>query len=322
MIGLRIESRRQPPWMAGLLLAAGLLLVIVALGRGEAAWAIGAALPGALAVALAWAREPAFAMRLTETGLEVEDPPVSVPYERMEGLWGQGRPRDPGRPWRKSFAIQVAHDRGVLRIPRRLNVPSDEVYRFLATRFSPGGSRDVNPLLAEYLEHQVATFGAECVWTYRAAQHRAARPLGRRGWAAGLAVVLAGLVWIIAGALRPKEAGWIGAGVACLLFGLLASLLAIAQNLRAAPVIRGWRQASLVIGPEGLAMVQGDVAGEIRWHELRGVRLDDSPRRFQLSSCAVPQGIILEVEGARIVIADLYDRPLHVIFEQIRANRP
>jgi len=81
--------------------------------------------------------------------------------------------------------------------------------------------------------------------------------------------------------------------------------------------IRNWHQASLVICPVGLAMVQGDMEGELRWNEVLNVELRSRAQGFHLTSETTRPGIVLSVEGARIVIADIYDRPLQDVYENI-----
>jgi hypothetical protein len=69
----------------------------------------------------------------------------------------------------------------------------------------------------------------------------------------------------------------------------------------------------------GLALIQGDLRGELRWDELRDIRF--RPGGGSISSVSGEgnlRGIHLIVEGATIVIVDLYDRPLSLIYQQLR----
>ena len=83
--------------------------------------------------------------------------------------------------------------------------------------------------------------------------------------------------------------------------------------------IKDWRASSLVLTPVGLAMIQGDLTGELTWDQIRSVKLRLKPRRFQIIGDTTMglQGIILNVEAAVILIADLYDRPIESIHERI-----
>ena len=67
-------------------------------------------------------------------------------------------------------------------------------------------------------------------------------------------------------------------------------------------------------------MVQGDIQGEVRWPELLEIRFNARPRGLNLGNQrAMLPGIRLWVKGAEIVIADIYDRPLCVIYNRILA---
>jgi hypothetical protein len=75
------------------------------------------------------------------------------------------------------------------------------------------------------------------------------------------------------------------------------------------PALRRWRDAGLVISPAGLALVQGNVRGEMRWAELKDLR-------YKTRTSAA--GIVLKFEGAEVGIINIYDRPLYLIYERIR----
>ena len=86
------------------------------------------------------------------------------------------------------------------------------------------------------------------------------------------------------------------------------------------PRIPNWKKSALVISPGGMAMVQGDMTGQLRWDELRDIRFRPKPTFLGLQSAGAGMlGIHLVVAGATIVVLDLYDRPLEMIHEQLRA---
>jgi hypothetical protein len=234
----------------------------------------------------------------------------------MEGLTTKGRSLDPKKPGPRSYPIHVFHEEGVVSIPPRLNVPSDEVFHFLLAQFSPGGSREVNPALRDYLQRQEEAFGPERVWSYRARKLAGKGQGGRRPRAVCLAVALAGLAWFASG-LALGEPAWIGFGILAAVLGGLFFLAFWATSPSLAHHKKHWRQASLVVSPVGLALVQGDMRGEMRWDELRDVQLHGRPRHFRHGAEHTMPGIKLVVEGAAIVIPDIYDRPLPVIHERI-----
>src|SRR5207244_983224 len=62
--------------------------------------------------------------------------------------------------------------------------------------------------------------------------------------------------------------------------------------------------------------------GELRWEEVRSVKVSKSSGGWQFVwwhhevNQSVP-GIVLKVAGATIVIADIYDRPIALIYQNI-----
>jgi hypothetical protein len=112
--------------------------------------------------------------------------------------------------------------------------------------------------------------------------------------------------------------GWLAGGIVSVFLGGWFALLAWLLGNGKPRSIKRWRQASLVISPQGLALVQGDMQGELRWDEVRDVRIRRRDRSsFELSSGTAGPGILLRVEGATVSIADLYDRPLVIIHQNI-----
>jgi len=320
MIGERLESHGNLPWGALLLLAVGFGLVIVGLIYHNNWFVTGAVLPAALAGSL-WflGRERPLAATFREQGLEIESAtePVLVPYASIQNIKAGGRLADPAGFRKSSCAIAVLHEGGLLRVPSHLNFPAHEVYRFLVERVPDTGGRDVNPVLAEYLERQERYFGPETVGTFRAASRRMRS--GRRGYRAlCIGMMLAGAVWAALGIAEfVNPYFWAPAGILFVLFGALLYAFSFVEAIRA---VKNWKNASLVIGPEGMAMIQGDIQGEVRWPEVLEIRFNAKPGGFSLGQPSVMPGILLRVKGANIVIADIYDRPLRVIHNRILAS--
>lgn len=322
MIGQTIESRPRPPLGVIFWLIGAVVLDVLAVVNGNINLAVGSFFPWLVALFLWRLRERALTVRFTETALAVEEPPLEVPYADLQGLLAPRRPINPFKAGPRSYVIGVIHRDGVLHIPDRLNVPSDEVYSFLFGRFSPGGSRDVPKLLTDYLRHKERIYGPERVWSYRARTRLGQGLQPRRLRAFFLALLLSGIIWLIWGSVRREE-GWVAGSVAPLIFGGLFSLLLWLMNRRPGyAAARQWKKSGLVISPDGMALVQNDLVGELRWDELRDVKLSrsNSWQFFQL----VPDwhggtaaNILLKVEGAAIVIADVYDRPLALIYQNI-----
>jgi hypothetical protein len=68
-----------------------------------------------------------------------------------------------------------------------------------------------------------------------------------------------------------------------------------------------------------MALVQGDLQGEMRWDELKTLKFGSgSGGDFQVSNQAGIRGILLGFEGAQVLVHDIYDRPLNLIYGQIK----
>jgi hypothetical protein len=318
MIGEVIESRRAFPW--GVLT----FLVLAALSAGagllsrQYGWVTAAVLPLAVAGALALTHPGSLSFEFTEEGIQRHDRDELIPYAEIVAVIAPGRPGDLDRPVSRPFPIRVVHEHGTLHVPAKINVPSDEVFRFLLDTFPDSGSPRVNPALRDYLDRQVELFGADRVRSYRARAHLGDRPPGR-GVAVSLAGVLAGLVWLAVGVAR-NETGWVVGGIMLAMCGGMLALIFWLTNSRYGRThVKNWQKASLVVSPLGLALVQGDLRGEMRWDELTDLRLGTKPHSFTLDNTAAFRGIRLTFPGAEVVIADIYDRPLHLIYKQIRS---
>jgi hypothetical protein len=322
MIGERIESSRRLPWGALLLVVGGLGLGAVGLAVRSATMANVAILPLALGLTGAIrARARTFAASFTSEAIVVEGAAATIPYTSIRNVWAHDLTPDPSGFQSRSCPLRVHHEAGRLDIPARLNVRSDRVYAFLAGQLSACGGRDVHPALADYLRSQEAAHGRDAIATYCAAR-QSARPAGyRRFRTFCIGVILAGSAWMALGFSQLSPQGWDALGVVCTVTALVLFVLSFAMNASISPRIKHRDQSSLVIGPEGLAMVQGDIQGVIRWPELLQIKYRPPHRTFQLSASSADllTGIILRVTGAEIAIADIYDRPLYVIHDQILA---
>jgi hypothetical protein len=290
---------------------------------GHSAWLANLAiLPLAVGlVALIRARSRPFAATFTPDAIVVEGAAAAIPYTSVLNVWAHDLTPDPADFESPSCPIRVQHESGLLDFPSRLNVRSDRVYCFLASHIRTCGGRDVHPALAEYLSTQEAAHGTAAIATYCASRRRV-RPAGYRRFRTFCAgVMLAGALWMALGFSGIIPQGWDALGLVCTLTGLVFFATSFAMNAPVTPRIKHQHQSSLVIGPEGMAMVQGDIQGAIRWPELLEIKYKPRRRAFQLAwtSGGLVTGIILRVAGAEIVIADVYDRPLYVIHDQIRA---
>ncbi len=320
MIGRTVRSRPVSVLGAVLLLCIG--LGVAAAGPLTAmTWPpVAAVLPLTLGGAfLVMGRERTFSATFTVDAIEIGDPPSSIRYDQIRYVWANGLAHDPGSFSKSSSVIHVEHDGGMIRIPGRLDHPSSQVYTFLASQVPLRGGRAVNLALAEYLEREESDCGPDQVWTYTMSAHRRRRLGDRRLRIVCVGVLITGAVWLALGLCGKAEFGWGIAGViAVIAGGLILLSTRLGNDLL---VARGLKHSSLVIGPRGMAMVQGDVQGEMCWPEVLEVRY--APRPFALwssnyQSPGMPFSRI-RVKGADIRVLDIYERPLYVILGRIMA---
>jgi hypothetical protein len=306
MIGRRVSAPPESLYPALGLIALGFVLSTLALsvgGSGAPVFVVFAS-PG---LALLHSRRPRFLMRLTPTALEIAHPPLTVPYDSIMAVV----PHEGGRSTLKGpgFLIEVIHHGGHLQIPATVNVPSEGLYNFLRS-VAPESVRNhclVPSALAAFRDDQVKQFGAERVWCCSGRDPVQGGSARRR--ALGGSALFAGLFWL-------ATDGWIVLGLAGIMAGL--ALFVLEARGQRSP----WESAKtgLVIGPLGLALQQGELSGQLAWQQILGVTLHERTPTGELRLSAAGRGIMLKVEGATLVIADVYDRRLVEIHQQIVRN--
>jgi hypothetical protein len=285
--------------------AGGLLMLLLVMLLAAAAiarnvhCALAALLPAVLLAAIVAGRPRSCRVLFDDTGLRTADLRSSIRYDAICGLLVNSSPCLPEKaPWRGVVRVLTPTTR--IELAGRFDVSRDKVLRFLLDRIPRGGRMPHQPALRDFAEAQRVEFGAERVWTFRAAERCPGRSqLKYAAW--GLACVSG--IWIAASALSR---GWAAAAVVPFVFALLFALLASQSNRGRVAVGANWREAGLVIAPVGLAMIQGDLNGTIRWSEIRMTT-------FRGGS------LIIHVAGAAVTIADVYDRPIQQIAELIWA---
>jgi hypothetical protein len=255
------------------------------------------------------ARGRRFSCAVSAEGLVIAAPPLTLRYDQIQEIWAPARKRTP-----EAFVIHVFHEGGACSLPAKLNVPSIDVYRFLASQpLSLADDRTVPSALAGFLRLQESLFGAGKVWVFRPRVGPRPRAGNRYGLAICAAICLSGLVWTgLAAAKIVQDGGWLGAGLACAFLGFLLGILFWAANFQTTRV-KNWRQSGLVVSPGGIALVQGPLKGELKWREVRGLKMR---RRGSFTfTWGKEQGIglAITVAGATIFVADIYHRPLEYI---------
>jgi hypothetical protein len=308
----RIVARRRLPLGAMAWLAVGLVTVAcaAALPQRDLAWLSVA--PLSLALFVWYFREPRFELQLDASTLAVNaGPPVT--YESITRVRPLGDPTTTPA----TFPIVVRHAGGEFIIPHRLDVPSQELLAWLRAK-APPYVLQINPRLNEFLAAQESLYGdrmAIYVGETRAPERKYWRPV-QAFLAAALVTAVAGIAAYASG-LATDHVLVLGlvALVSFVVTGLFALLnLSRSQTYDAQP-------AGLIITPAGMAMIQGDLAGELRWEEIRSAKLSRGavavgPKQQVRGAC-----IHLAVAGATIQIADIYHEPVSHIYASIQRLR-
>jgi hypothetical protein len=313
MVGECISSRAPFPWGTVFWLLVALAFASAAVVTRNIHFAIGSLLPFSLALAYFLIRPWRFEAQITTEGLEIARPRLSLAFEAIEAVLMVGK------PGRAQAALQIFHAGGLVRIPARLNLRSDELHAFLLDQMLPSVSRPLPEELAKYCAIQEDRYGTQRVFAYRARRYSIVPGRHWKALATFTGFALGGLAYLVAGiCLGPASMPWFGAGIAmAVIFGLFAVGFLVARPKPRTAIVR---DAALVVCPRGLAMVQGDMRGELSWHEVKKIRLGRTRGFFDSSVFATAlQGIHLDVGGATVTIADLYDKPLSLIHEQIKA---
>ena len=112
------------------------------------------------------------------------------------------------------------------------------------------------------------------------------------------AVALTGVSWIILSQEDGKATFWKVASVLTLLGGLFSVLVFVVMNSSGRRGKQHGPTSGLVISPSGMALVQGDLKGEMRWDEITQIDLQSGTK-----------GIRIKFAGGNLVIANVYNEP-------------
>jgi hypothetical protein len=329
MIGTILEEQRSFPFTAVSFLLLAAACLAIGLGEHQLAWSIFAILPGTIGVTLLLARRPQFRAEVGAKELLMYSAEASLPYDHFNEVQfvPTGTTGDQG-------AIHISHQSGVLVIPNGIGVSAADLYLFLVRQVRLPPSVDVLSAIADYYESQLNTFGSERVWIHTL--RKPAFVFGQAGKFVGPGMLLTAVAWAIAGGVLHQPEWFVFAFLlACFVAPVWVSGYRRSKKL-AFPDDRGWliiaffffpfglvlysanrqrsskkfRDASLVISPAGLALNQAELNGQMRWPELKSVKL----RRGSLLRSPIVE---LRIEGAKIDIVDIYETPLAEIHRQI-----
>ena len=163
---MELYSPRRFSWGTAFCAVAAIALVAAALLLGNAHVAIFALAPALLSIALFLGRQREFHGYLRDDCLEVENRPLKIPYDEIEGLTINGLAVGPDSSRAKRGTIMVTHSRGVVEIPPIPNLPVDKLYHALLCMLPTTGSRALSQAFVEHYQKEVAAFGVERVHAF------------------------------------------------------------------------------------------------------------------------------------------------------------
>ncbi len=317
-----IYSLRRFP--LGVFLGSGVAIAFVAIGllHKNPHLVICALAPAMLALGLLLTHPRKFHARLTDDGLEITDPPQSIPYADIEGTTIDGICKDPAQVKSKRSPLVVIHRNGILDIPAALNVPSFKVYQAIIAMLPPTGDCRLSAELLEHFEKETAMFGAERVHAFRQREVLKRRsPMRREAMCAAL-LAACGVLWCLVPVIFWQQRHT-DAFQAWTVFGLILAIVSFVFWLlfrtrqRSCGVACRFRNGEVVVSPSGIALKQGDMQGLLRWEEVCDVKIAQRPM-IMLTSGTPVVGIQIFIAGACIPIPDVYDRPTALIGQWMR----
>lgn len=315
MLGRVIRVPGQTPLMGMLAGVVAIAMTVAALFTQEMDWLWWAILPWLTLMGSLFTRRPGFDIELTPAGLLFPDKGTTLEYGAIYALT-LGKAAVSPQAARLGLPLQIIHQHGVVQINFNDGCDTAELYRFLAEEISRRAISSKQPVssLMDYWESQVDTFGADQVHVFNARKDVGRMGINARWWFTLTAVlVTTGVLWI---AHEHRGSPFAGMGVVAIVFGFFSFLVGCQQ--RSTPYSRlNWRSSSLVISPGGLALVQEPHSGKMRWEELKAIRTANS-QTGGLGSAG--RSLALDVQGATILLLDVYDAPMAVIHERLLTN--
>jgi hypothetical protein len=323
MIGQLIDARSPISVTAIVFVLIAVLLTIWTIAEGNAHPLIFGILPLTIGAALWLGRPRRTLVMIEHDGLMHLDASVKVPYEQITAITVGGAQLSHAAQL-PAIPLEIHCDDNCLVLPAKMNVSPVDLHHFLLSRMPARATKSVHPLLSDYLAEQWARFGQEKVHVIHT---REVVPVAwrrrRNRWVCG-AILITGLLWIASAiAIGPfvengdEFIGWIVFGCLAILGSFLAYFaLRSDRGTRINAQVGRFPNSCLIVGPAGLAMVQGDMQGAIRWSEITKVK-SRIPQSFRLSRA---YGLQIVVRGGEINVLDIYERSPAELERLIRGN--
>ncbi|MSU79964.1 MAG: hypothetical protein EXS16_17970 [Gemmataceae bacterium] len=309
--GVELAAPHAWPIGAICLIVLALAMAGLSIGLREARIFIIAGLPCVcIALVLLLTRPTVRRVRISDQGLTFLPSGYFLPYSKIHEVFAPRRAEG-----RVRFSIHLLCEGGHLTLTDRLSDDSEELYLFLQSQ--PLGSAlipdDIDPLFHPFLRQQMGVhLPHEIVvyrwpaWTEAEVIHTSWRHTGATR--AALAFLVTGVAWLAIFAVPSpfSEFYLLTLGLVMCGVALLVSLLGLLHKSQAKGSKKS-RNATLVVSPSGLALLQGDLKGEMRWREITKLKLQKG--HLSMSANHTTNGLSVQVAGATILIGDFYHWP-------------
>ena len=308
MIGTRIESSPSLPVSAIILGAGWVISVVLALVSRNVHVAIGGLPLACFAAARLLARERPLRLEVEHEGLNLVDTHQTIPYASIRSLSPASHSAE-----QTQFAIDVCHAEGRLTIPASIDHSSKTLDAFLRSRLVPQPQGFVHPALQNHLREEQELFGAEKVFCFSPRERLDPPRRGSTLRGIGLGMLATGILWGLSGVFSEL---WIIPGIILGLFGGIFFLASYARRSTVDRIVKNGHESTLLVTPTGIALMQGNLKGKLRWDEVHAVKMT-GPASFSLTP--VVSGLTIQIAGSQITIMDIYDEGLPVIQQRINA---
>lgn len=274
---------------------------------------IAAALPMAIALGIELGRARAVTLILEEEGVSFPDLNQWMDYDDVQSVIVGGVARSASDLKLRGVLVLSTNELRI-DVPERGDVPRGELYRELLERIPAATGSQLEGSLQAFQQQETEAFGPQRVFAFRVRERVHAKPR-RPDQLVWPLMLLVAIVWVVIGALGREYEAWVAGGVVCGIGALVGWGLSVAGGRVGAPRWKFSLQEGLVVAPTGIALRLGESKGKLRWDELLALKLRSGTRHFALSHG--PTGIVLTVKGAEILVPDVFERPLGVIFRQM-----
>ena len=301
-----VRFRRRIPWGAIFLLLLG-LAVGMAGGFAPDSMPVVAALL-ALAVGVFAATPAGFTLRFHPDGIEHREAGIRISFHEITYLGLTNRVIFDSSS-EKASEMLVGHAGGCWRLGSRADIPRKDLYRFLLEKSRLLAPPPVLPgQLMEVYQREVADFGPDQVL---ASTGRGTDEIRTQGWWAFWVIFMALVLGLVVGrAMNASDEVSAVFGLVAGTFLIFALVFSILFGAQRRSLLKFRRSCGIVISPRGLTMESPLIKGVITWAEIKDVIVVNHSR---------PQfrGLMLKIEGGRLLLGDHYICPFTEIHRRI-----